>query len=125
MTARQCWQLGGGAAAAAQSAAAAHSATVAARWQQRGGCIGFTGTVRECTDTHAFKCHQRANVRVFIIGQGWKDDSANGIVVVGSDGGARGDVHRGCHCTAVADNDAVDNNTANANADADGDKMVC
>ncbi len=55
------------------------------------------------------------------------DDSADGIVVVGSDGGACGDVHCGGQCTAAADNDAANNNTANANADAnaEGDDIVC
>ncbi len=34
-----------------------------------------------------------------------EDDSADGIVVIGSNGGARGDVHRGCRCAAApADN---------------------
>jgi hypothetical protein len=57
-----------------------------ARWQQHGGCGGFTGTVRECANARAF---------VFVLGRGQRDDSADGIVVVGSDGGARCDVHRG------------------------------
>ena len=56
-------QLGSGAAAtaasaavaAARSSAVAHSAMVAARWQQRGGCGGFLGTVCECADAHAFE----------------------------------------------------------------------
>jgi hypothetical protein len=83
-----------------------------ARWQQHGGCGGFTGTVRECANARAFKRHQRANVRVFILGRGRRDDSADGIVVVGSGGGARGDVHLDRQCTAA---------TA---ADADGDTDV-
>jgi hypothetical protein len=101
VTARRRQQLGSGAAAraasaavaAARSAAAAHSTTVAAWWQQHGGCSGFTGTVRECADTRAFERHQCANVRAFVLGQGQRDDSANCIVVVGSNGSARGDVH--------------------------------
>ncbi len=97
----------------------------AARWQQRGGCGGFTGTVRECASAHAFECHRRANVRVFILGRGWRDDSANGIVVVGSDAGACGDVHHGRQCAAAADDDAADNDTTNADADGDGDDIVC
>jgi hypothetical protein len=56
-------------------------------------------------------------------------DSTDGIVVVGSDGGARGDVHRGRQCATAADNDAADEDTAdadaNADADADGDNIVC
>ena len=55
--------------------------------------------------------HQRADVRVFVLGRGWRDDSVNGIVVVGSDGGALGDVHRGRRCAAAAADDA------NGNAD--------
>jgi hypothetical protein len=93
----------------------------AARWQQPGGCGGFTDTVHECTNAHAFECHQRANIRVFIIGRGWRDDSANGIVVFGRDGGARGEVHRGCQCTVAANEDAADNDTADSSADADAD----
>ena len=53
---------------AAQSMAAAHSATEAARWQQRGGCSGFAGTVRECANARAFESHQGTNVRVFVLG---------------------------------------------------------
>ncbi len=94
--------------AVAQSAAAGHSATAAARWQQHGGCGGFIGTVRECADARAFERHQRANVRVFVLGRGRRDDSVDGIVVVGSDGAARGDVHRGCRCAAAANDDADD-----------------
>ena len=73
--------------AAVRSTAAAYSATAAAWWKQRGGFGGFTGTVRECADAHAFERHQRTNVRVFVIGQGRRDDSADGIVVSGRDGG--------------------------------------
>ncbi len=108
-----------------QSAAAAHSATVAARWQQRGGCGGFAGTVRECANAHAFERHQRANVRVFVIGQGWRDDSADGIVIVSSNGGARGDVHRGRRCAAAAGNDTADNDTADADGYGDAKDIVC
>ncbi len=80
------------------------------RWQQHGGCGGFTGTVRKCANARAFEHHQRADVCVFVLGRGWRDDSADGIVIVGSDGGARGDVHRGRRCTAAAADDA-DGNT--------------
>ena len=109
---------------AAQSAAVAHSATVAAQLQQRGGCGGFAGTVHEYADARAFERHPRANVRVFVLGRGWRDDSADGIVVVSSDGGARGDVHRGRRCAAAARDDTA-NDTANANADGDADDIVC
>ena len=92
--------------AAAQSAAAAHSATAAAWWQQHGGCGRFTGTVRECADALAFERHRRADVRAFVLGRGRRDDSADGIVVIGSDGGARGDVHHGRRCAAPPADDA-------------------
>ena len=110
---------------ASRSAAAAHSATAAARWQQRRGCGRFTGTVRDCANAHAFKRHRRANVRIFVIGRGRREDSADGIVIVGSDGGAREDVHRGCQCAAAAEDDVSDNNTADANASDDGNNIVC
>ncbi len=97
----------------------------AARWQQRGGCGRFTGTVHECANAHAFKHHRRAKVRVFVIGRGQRDDSANGIVVIGSDGVTRGDVHRGCQCAAAAYDEAANNETANTNADADGNGIIC
>ena len=51
-----------------QSSAVAHSATAAARWEQRGGCGGFTGTVREWANASAFECHRLADVRVFVLG---------------------------------------------------------
>ena len=52
-----------------QSAAVlAHSTTAAARWEQRGGCGGFTGTVREWANASAFECHRLADVRVFVLG---------------------------------------------------------
>jgi hypothetical protein len=47
------------------------------------------------------------------------------MVVVGSDGGARGDVHRGCQCAAVANDNAANNDTADADGDSDGDDIVC
>ena len=110
---------------ASRSAAAAHSATAAARWQQRRGCGRFTGTVHDCADAHAFKRLRRANVRIFVIGRGRREDSADGIVVVGSDGGAREDVHRGRQCAAAADDDISDDDTADADGDGDGDDIVC
>ena len=69
--------------------------------QQCGGCGGFTSTVRECAVAHAFERHRRADVRAFVLGRGRREDSADGIVVVGSDGGARGDVHCGRQCAAT------------------------
>ena len=86
------------------------------QWQQRGGCSGFAGTVRKCANARAFEHHQRANVCVFIFGRGQRDDSAEGIVIVGSDGGARGNVHCGCQCAAAA--------AANNTVDADGDANI-
>ena len=59
---------------------------MAARWQQRGGCGGFTGTVSEFADAHAFERHQRGDVHVLVIGRERRDNSTNGIVVVGSNG---------------------------------------
>ncbi len=87
--------------AAAQSAAAAHSATATVWWQQHGGCGGFTGTIRECADARAFERHRRTDVRAFGLGRGRRDDSVNGIVVIGSDGGALGNVHRSRQCAAA------------------------
>ncbi len=107
--------------AAARSAAAVYSATAAAQWQQRRGCGRFTSTVRDCADEHAFKSHRRADVRIFSIGQGRREDSADGIVVVGSDGGAHEDVHRSRQCAAAANDGVSDDDTADADADADPD----
>ena len=77
--------------------------------------VGGIGTVRECANTHAFERHRRADIRLFVFGQGWRDDSVDSIVGVSSDGVARGDVHRGRRC-AAADND---------DADGDADVIVC
>jgi len=55
--------------------------------------VGGSGTVRKCADTHAFERHRRTDIRIFVLGRGWRDDDS--IVVVGSDGVAHGDVHRG------------------------------
>ncbi len=41
-------------------------AAVVAAARQRD--VGSSGTVRECADTHAFERHQRAGVRVFVLG---------------------------------------------------------
>jgi hypothetical protein len=54
-----------------------------------------------------------------LIGQGRRDDSADCIVVVGSNSSARGDVHSGHQCATAADDDAAD-----ANADGNGDDIV-
>ncbi len=107
--------------------AAAHSATAAARWKQRGGCGRFTGTVCKCANAHVFERHQRADVHVFIIGRGQRDDSADGIVVVGSDGGARGDIHcsRQCAAAAAPEDDAANDDTTDADGEGDADDIVC
>ncbi len=68
--------------------------------------VGGSGTVRECADARAFESHRRADVRVFVLGRGRSDDSVNSIVIVGSDGIARSNVHRGRRCAAAANNDA-------------------
>ncbi len=85
----------------------------------------FPGIVRKCANAHAFERHQRANVRVFVLGQGQRDDSADGIVVIGSYSGAREDIHRGCWCAAAAKDDAPNDNTADADGDGDADNIVC
>ena len=77
--------------------------------------VGGSGTIRECSDTHAFERHRRADVRVFVLGRGWRDDSVNSvdsIVIVGSDGVARGEVHRGCRCDTAAADDADGDRTS-------------
>ena len=89
----------------------------AARWQQHGDCGGFAGIIRKCANARAFKRHRCTDVLLFVLGQGWRDDSADGIVVVGSNGGTRGDVHRGRRCAAAAANDA--------DGDGDADNIVC
>ncbi len=83
-----------------------------ARRRQRGGSntkaaavaaarqrdVGGSSTVRKCADAHAFERHRRADIHVFVLGRGRRDDivdSVNSIVVVGNDGVTRGDVHRG------------------------------
>ena len=73
--------------------------------------VGGSGTVRECADTYTFERHRCTDVRVFVLGRGWRDDSVDSIVIVGSDGVARGDVHPGCQCATAA------NNVADGNAD--------
>ncbi len=74
-------------------------------WQQHEGYGGFTGTVCECADARAYERHQRADVRAFVLGRGRRDDNANDIVIVGSNAGAHGDVHRGRRCAAAPAND--------------------
>ena len=99
--------------------------TAAARWQQHGGCGGFVGTVCECADARTFERHRCANIRVFLLGRKRRDHSVNGIVVIGSDGGDRGNVHCGRQCASAADNDAANDDDANANANGDANDIVC
>ncbi len=90
----------------------------AERWQQHGGCGGFTRTVRECANARTLERHQRADVRLFVLGRGRRDDIAECIIVIRSNGGAYGDVHGGCrYAAATADNDA--------NGDGDANNIVC
>ena len=87
-------------------------------------CCGFNvvlvdkrpGAIHERTDAPAFKHHRRTNARVFVLGQGRRDDGANGIIVICGDGGARGDIPHGCCGAAAAatadDHDASDSGAA-------------
>ena len=65
------------------------------------------------------------DVRIFVISRGWRDNSTEGIVLVGSNGGARGDVHRGRQCAAAANDDTTDDDTAKADGDGDSNDIVC
>ena len=58
------------------------------------------------------------NVRVFVLGRGRRDNGADGIVIVGGDGGTRGNVHRGHHGAAADYGDADC-------GDADCDDILC
>jgi alpha-beta hydrolase superfamily lysophospholipase len=55
-------------------------------------------------DAHAFECHRCADVRAFVLGQGRRDDGANGVVV----GDSSGDLHRGGRGTNDGNSDADD-----------------
>ncbi len=92
------------------------SATLSGGAQRDGGLRGGSSPEAaadspepSAANVRAFERHRRADVRVFVLGRGRRDDSADGIVVVGSDGGARGDVHRGHRCAAAASDDADGN----------------
>ena len=61
-----------------QSAAVAHSATAAARWEQRSNA---TDSPSGSAVGAALERHQLADVRVFVLGRGRRDDSVDGIVV--------------------------------------------
>jgi hypothetical protein len=75
---RRRWQYGGGSAAAVAEVAAAWW------WWWRG---------QFSSNACAFERHRHANVRAFVLGQGWRDDGADCVIVGNS--GARGDVYRG------------------------------
>ncbi len=79
----------------------------------------IAGTVRECADARPFERHQCANVHVFNLGRGWRDDGADGIVIVGGNSSTRGDVHQGCQCAAAADDNINEDDTVNADGDTD------
>jgi hypothetical protein len=70
------------------------------RWRQWD--VGGSGTVRECTNARTFKRNRRTNIRVFVLGQGQRDNSVNSIVIVGSKDVAREDVHCGWRAAAAA-----------------------
>jgi hypothetical protein len=59
---------------------------------------------KQSADARAFECHRCADVRVFILGQGRRDDGANGVVV----GDSGGNVHRGGRGTNDSDSNADD-----------------
>ena len=79
----------------------------------------IAGTVCECAYARPFEHHQCANVHVFNLGRGWRDNGADGIVIVGGKSSARGNVHQGCQCAAAADGDTNKDDTANADGDTD------
>ncbi len=64
--------------------------------------------VRECADAPTFK-RPTPDVRVFVLGRGQRDDSVDNIIIIGSDGVACGNVHRGRRCAAADDDDANGN----------------
>ena len=112
-TSAAAWRWGGGSGSVSGSGG---SATLGGGAQRDGGLRGGSSTeaaadspAPSAANVRAFERHRRADVRVFVLGRGRRDDSADGIVVVGSDGGARGDVHRGHRCAAAASDDADGN----------------
>ena len=61
--------------------------------------------MRRCTH---LRTPPTPDLRVFVLGRGQRDDSVDSIVVIGSDGVDRGDVHRGRRCATAANDDAND-----------------
>jgi hypothetical protein len=61
-------------------------------------------TVCRHADARAFECHQCADVRAFVLSQGWRDDGADGVVV----GDSGGKVHPSGRGTNDGDIDADD-----------------
>ena len=78
--------------------------------------VGGIGTVRECANTHAFERHRRADVGVFVLGRGWRDDSVDSIIFVATTAAPV------ATSTAVADARAA---AAEDNADGNADNIVC
>ncbi len=72
-------------------------------------------TVRKYADARAFERHQCIDVRAFVLGQGRRDDSADGIVV----GDSSDDVHRGSCGTDDGDGGG------DGNSNRDGDDILC
>ncbi len=68
--------------------------------------------VRKYADARAFTRHRFADIRAFVLGQGRRDDGADGIVVGGD---SSGDVHHG----SCGTNDG--NSDGDGNGDGDGD----
>jgi len=57
---------------------------------------------QKCVNAHTFEPHLRADICACILGQDWRDDGVNGIIVGNSC--ACGNVHRGRSGTDDADN---------------------
>ena len=71
--------------------------------------------VRKYADARAFERHRCADVCAFVLGQGRRDDGADGIVV----GDSGGDVHRSGHGDGDGDGDGDGNSNGN------GDDILC
>ncbi len=66
------------------------------KWRQRAAMVEATVTgwrQQLSSDARAFKCHQHAYVRAFVLGPGRRDNGADCVIVGNS--GTRGNVHRG------------------------------
>jgi hypothetical protein len=67
---------------------------------------GATAPSTPSSNARAFECHRHADVCTFVLGQGWRDDGADCIVVGNS--GACGDVHHGRRNADKAEGDSDD-----------------